>query len=107
MARALYRDADIYLLDDPLSAVDAKVSKHLFDESIKNYLHDKICILATHQIQFLQDATKIIVLDNGEMIQMGTYEELLLSSSIFAQLLENINQHEQKQQTDSLTNQPQ
>ncbi|CAF3943944.1 unnamed protein product [Rotaria sp. Silwood1] len=105
MARALYRDADIYLLDDPLSAVDAKVSKHLFDESIKNYLHDKICILATHQIQFLQDSTKLIVLDNGEMIQMGTYEELLLSSSIFAQLLENINQHEQKQQTDSLSNQ--
>ncbi len=81
MARALYRDADIYLLDDPLSAVDVKVSKHLFDKwikwsvrndkqwylycrSIKSYLKNKICILVTHQIQFLQDATKIIVLDN-------------------------------------------
>ncbi|CAF3324446.1 unnamed protein product, partial [Rotaria sp. Silwood2] len=98
IARALYRDADIYLLDDPLSAVDAKVSKHLFDKSIKNYLRDKIRILVTHQIQFLQDATKIIILDNGEMVQMGTYEELLVSSPLFAQLLEDINQHEQEQE---------
>ncbi|CAF3348753.1 unnamed protein product [Rotaria sp. Silwood2] len=108
IARALYRDADIYLLDDPLSAVDAKVSKHLFDKSIKNYLRDKIRILVTHQIQFLQDATKIIILDNGEMVQMGTYEELLVSSPLFAQLLEDINQHEQEQeqqQSISLLNQ--
>jgi ATP-binding cassette subfamily C (CFTR/MRP) protein 4 len=80
MARALYRDADIYLLDDPLSAVDVRVSKQLFERyvnkrarvllvmcgcrSIKEYLGEKICILVTHQIQFLQDATKIIVLEN-------------------------------------------
>lgn len=64
MARALYRDADIYLMDDPLSAVDVKVSKHLFEKSIKKYLGNKICILATHQIQFLQDAKTIIVLNN-------------------------------------------
>ncbi|CAF3218273.1 unnamed protein product [Rotaria sp. Silwood2] len=105
MARALYRDADIYLLDDPLSAVDAKVSKHLFEKSIKKYLHDKICILVTHQIQFLQDSKKIIVLDNGEMIQIGTYEELLVFSSTFAQLLEDINQHQQEQQSISLSDQ--
>ncbi|CAF4089952.1 unnamed protein product, partial [Rotaria magnacalcarata] len=105
MARALYRNADIYLLDDPLSAVDAKVSKHLFEKSIKNYLRDKICILVTHQIQFLQDATKIIVLDNGEMVQMGTYEELLVSSPSFSQLLEDINQHKQEEPVVSLVNQ--
>ena len=80
MARALYRDADIYLMDDPLSAVDVKVSKHLFEKyaegiemagidflcnrSIKHHLRHKICILATHQIQFLQDAKMIIVLNN-------------------------------------------
>ncbi|CAF1175851.1 unnamed protein product, partial [Adineta ricciae] len=98
MARALYRDADIYLLDDPLSAVDARVSKHLFDKSVKSYLRKKICILVTHQIQFLQDATKIIVLDNGEMVQMGTYTELLSSSASFARLLEDINQHRQEKE---------
>ncbi|CAF1451360.1 unnamed protein product [Adineta steineri] len=98
MARALYRDADIYLLDDPLSAVDVKVSKHLFDKSVKSYLRKKICILVTHQIQFLQDATKIVVLNNGEMVDMGTYEKLLHSSASFAHLLEDINQHNQKQE---------
>ncbi|CAF1179879.1 unnamed protein product, partial [Adineta ricciae] len=98
MARALYRDADIYLLDDPLSAVDARVSKHLFDKSIKSYLRKKICVLVTHQIQFLQDATKIIVLDNGEMVQIGTYTELLSSSASFARLLEDINQHRQEKE---------
>ncbi|CAF0980830.1 unnamed protein product [Rotaria sp. Silwood1] len=99
MARALYRNADIYLLDDPLSAVDVKVSKHLFEKAIKSYLHDKICILVTHQIQFLQDATKIIVLNNGEMVQMGTYNELITSSTSFAHLLEDI--HQQKHEFSS------
>ncbi|CAF3410899.1 unnamed protein product [Rotaria socialis] len=103
LARALYRDADIYLLDDPLSAVDVKVSKHIFDQSIKNYLHDKICILVTHQIQFLQDATKIIVLNQGEMVEMGTYEELISTSTSFARLLEDINQHEHEQEIENET----
>ncbi|CAF2103986.1 unnamed protein product [Rotaria magnacalcarata] len=96
MARALYRNADIYLLDDPLSAVDVKVAKHLFKRSIKSYLADKICILVTHQIQFLQDATKIIVLNNGEMVQYGTFTDLLTSSSSFARLLDDIHQFEQQ-----------
>ncbi|CAF1498167.1 unnamed protein product, partial [Adineta steineri] len=96
MARALYRDADIYLLDDPLSAVDVKVSKQLFERSIKTYLGDKICILVTHQIQFLENATKIVVLENGGMIEMGTYDELLTTSSKFRCLLENINQQEEQ-----------
>ncbi|CAF1585142.1 unnamed protein product, partial [Adineta steineri] len=51
-----------------------------------------------HQIQFLQDATKIVVLSNGEMVDMGTYEELLHSSASFAHLLEDINQHNQKKE---------
>ncbi|CAM4781960.1 unnamed protein product [Rotaria magnacalcarata] len=97
MARALYRDADIYLLDDPLSAVDVKVSKHIFERSIKNFLCDKVCILVTHQIQFLEDATKIIVLENGEMVQTGAYDELRANSSSFNRLLENIHQQKEEQ----------
>ncbi|CAF1632625.1 unnamed protein product [Rotaria magnacalcarata] len=97
MARALYRNTDIYLLDDPLSAVDVQVSKHLFERCIKDYLHEKICILVTHQIQFLKDATKIIVLNNGEMVHRGTYSELLESSSSFSNLLSKINQQEHKE----------
>ncbi|CAF0960595.1 unnamed protein product [Rotaria sordida] len=100
MARALYRNADIYLLDDPLSAVDVKVAKHLFEKSIKGYLREKICILVTHQIQYLQNATKIILLYNGEIASMGTYNDLLASSLLFYHLLDDMHQHEQEQSVD-------
>ncbi|CAF0900141.1 unnamed protein product [Rotaria sordida] len=100
MARALYRNADIYLLDDPLSAVDVKVAKHLFEKSIKGYLREKICILVTHQIQYLQNATKIILLYNGEIASMGTYNDLLTSSLLFYHLLDDMHQHEQEQSVD-------
>lgn len=64
LARAVYRDADAYLLDDPLSAVDAHVAKHLFEECIQKYLGGKTRILVTHQVQFLKGADLIIVMDN-------------------------------------------
>ena len=60
LARAIYKDADIYLLDDPLSAVDAHVGKHLFEECIKRFLEDKVVILVTHQIQYLKEADNIL-----------------------------------------------
>ena len=62
LARCLYVDADIYLMDDPLSAVDAHVGRHLVDEAIKGFLRDKIRILVTHQLQHLKNVDKILVL---------------------------------------------
>ncbi|CAG2115624.1 unnamed protein product, partial [Medioppia subpectinata] len=76
LARALYREADVYLLDDPLSAVDASVAKHIFQKCIVEYLKDKARVLVTHQIQFLRDAHKILVLKEGKCIAFGSYEEL-------------------------------
>lgn len=64
LARAVYRDADIYLLDDPLSAVDIHVSKHLYDECINGYLANKTRILVTHQVHHLKNADEIIILNN-------------------------------------------
>lgn len=61
LARAVYRKADIYMLDDPLSAVDTHVSKHLFQECVKNYLQKRTRILVTHQTHFLKDADYIII----------------------------------------------
>ena len=62
-ARALYIDADIYLLDDSLSAVDAQVGRHLFDRAISSFLNGKIRVLVTHQLQYIKDAVdKILVL---------------------------------------------
>ncbi|KAJ9591421.1 hypothetical protein L9F63_002027, partial [Diploptera punctata] len=78
LARAVYRKADIYLLDDPLSAVDAHVGRHLFEQCMCSFLKDKTRILATHQLQYLHTADNILILDNGRAIGMGTFAELQL-----------------------------
>ncbi len=63
LARALYQKADIYLLDDPLSAVDTKVGRRIFDNCIRTHLEGKLRILVTHQLQYLPKADYIVVLD--------------------------------------------
>lgn len=62
--RAVYRNADTYLLDDPLSAVDSRVGKRLFNECINGLLKHKTRILVTHQLQYLKQADEIIFIDN-------------------------------------------
>jgi len=63
LARAVYRQADIYLLDDPLSAVDPKVSRHLVDECLKGrLLEGSLKVLVTHQVHFLQHADHVLLL---------------------------------------------
>lgn len=91
LARCVYRKADIYLLDDPLSAVDAKVGKHLYEQCIKEFLKDKICILSTHQLQYLTNADKIIILKEGKIEIEGNYEDLRTSGLDFAKLLQEFN----------------
>jgi ATP-binding cassette subfamily C (CFTR/MRP) protein 4 len=76
LARAIYRDADIYLLDDPLAALDVNVAKHVFDECITKYLKHKTVVLITHQVQYLRTVKRIYYLDKGEIVVHGTYEEL-------------------------------
>ena len=76
LARAVYSDADIILLDDPLSAVDAEVANHLFHECIRGSLKGKTVILATHQVHFIPEADKILVLEGGDLIFFGNYNEL-------------------------------
>ncbi|XP_004626306.1 multidrug resistance-associated protein 4 isoform X1 [Octodon degus] len=92
LARAVYQDADIYLLDDPLSAVDAEVGKHLFQLCICQTLHEKITILVTHQLQYLKAASHILILKDGEMVQKGTYTEFLKSGMDFGSLLKKENE---------------
>ncbi|KAF7996675.1 hypothetical protein HCN44_002321 [Aphidius gifuensis] len=77
LARAVYADAPIYLFDDPLSAVDAHVGKHMFEECIEKYLKGKTRILVTHQIQFLRNVDKIIVMEEGQIKAEGSYADLL------------------------------
>nr|CRX78939.1 hypothetical protein ls5930a1_00008 [Leucosporidium scottii] len=77
IARALYYNADVVLLDDPLSAVDAHVGKHLFHEAICGALKDKTRILVTHALHFLPQVDYVICLDHGKITQQGTYAELM------------------------------
>lgn len=76
LARAIYKDADIYLLDDPLSAVDAHVGNRILEDCVKGYIKDKTCLIATHQLQFMHLMDKIIVVHEGKIEFFGTYEEL-------------------------------
>lgn len=76
LARAIYRKADIYLLDDPLSAVDTMVGKHIFEQCIKGFLADKICILVTHQEQFLRASKNVVIMDMGKVDCQGSYADL-------------------------------
>ncbi|KAF8379122.1 hypothetical protein HHK36_028551 [Tetracentron sinense] len=77
IARAVYQDADIYLLDDPFSAVDAHTGTQLFEECLMGILKDKTILYVTHQVEFLTEADLILVMQNGRIAQAGKFEELL------------------------------
>ncbi|XP_050071787.1 ATP-binding cassette sub-family C member 4 [Anopheles maculipalpis] len=92
LARAVYNNASIYLLDDPLSAVDAHVGKHLFDEVIgpRGYLAQKqraTRVLVTHQVHFLKEADWIVIIEGGKIVTQGTYTELANGKVDFGKLL--------------------
>ena len=76
LARAVYSDGDIYLLDDPLSAVDFKVGQHIFNRCIKDLLGDKIVLFASHQQQHMENADEVIVLHKGRVLDKGRFTEL-------------------------------
>ncbi|KAJ1270321.1 hypothetical protein BS78_06G045100 [Paspalum vaginatum] len=87
LARAVYQDCDIYLLDDIFSAVDAHTGSTIFMECLKGILKDKTVLLVTHQVDFLQNVDNIIVMKDGLVIQSGIYRELLESCSDFSDLV--------------------
>nr|CAD7458628.1 unnamed protein product [Timema tahoe] len=95
LARAVYMEADIYLLDDPLSAVDTHVGKHLFEDCISNFLRDKACLLITHQLQYLKQVDHIVILNYGKIEAEGTYYELQATGLNFAKLLEEDHETEE------------
>ncbi|XP_059720647.1 ATP-binding cassette sub-family C member 3 isoform X1 [Haemorhous mexicanus] len=91
LARAVYSSSDIFLLDDPLSAVDSHVAKHIFDKVIgpDGVLKGKTRILVTHGISFLPQVDHIFVLVDGKISEMGSYQELLKQNKAFAEFLRN------------------
>ncbi|XP_076266257.1 multidrug resistance-associated protein 1-like isoform X4 [Rhynchophorus ferrugineus] len=99
LARAVYADADIYFLDDPLSAVDSHVGKHIFEEVLgpKGLLKDKTRVLVTHGVTYLPQTDNILVITNGEVSESGTYQHLMDKKGAFAEFLI---QHMQEQSDD-------
>ncbi|VVC43741.1 Hypothetical protein CINCED_3A019450 [Cinara cedri] len=89
LARAVYKESDIYFLDDPLSAVDSHVGKHIFENVIgpTGLLRKKTRILVTHSVTYLREVDLIVVLKDGQISESGTYKELLDKKGDFADFL--------------------
>ncbi|KAI9162259.1 hypothetical protein LWI28_025524 [Acer negundo] len=87
LARAVYNDADIYLLDDPFSGVDEHTAATLFNDCVMTALGTKTVILVIRQVEFLSEVYKILVLERGKVTQSGSYQELLLAGTAFEQLV--------------------
>ncbi|KAI1299644.1 Multidrug resistance-associated protein 1 [Halotydeus destructor] len=101
LARAVYANCDIYLLDDPLSAVDSHVGKHLFDEVIgpQGLLKDTTRVLVTHQVMLLPHVDEIIVMKDGQISEQGTYNELVERKGPFADFLSEYASLEQEKKS--------
>ncbi|WOL08996.1 ABC transporter C family member 3-like [Canna indica] len=87
IARALYHDADIFLFDDPFSAVDAHTGSHLFKECLLAFLASKTVIYVTHQVEFLPSADLVLFMKDGTIAQVGKYNDILNSSTEFMELV--------------------
>ncbi|KAG2454612.1 hypothetical protein HYH02_000453 [Chlamydomonas schloesseri] len=88
LARAMYQDADIYLLDDPLSAVDVHVGAHIFKHVVRRLVQRGAAVLlVTNAVQYLPSADQILVLDGGRVVVQGTYTQCL-SEPLFSSMLE-------------------
>ncbi|KAM6942731.1 ATP-binding cassette sub-family C member 12 [Xenentodon cancila] len=98
LARAVYSNKDIFLLDDPLSAVDAHVGKHIFEECIKKELRGKSVVLVTHQLQYLEFCDDILLLEDGVVREAGNHLGLMKANGRYAQLISNYQMEQSKKE---------
>ncbi|XP_072850142.2 multidrug resistance-associated protein 1 isoform X1 [Pogona vitticeps] len=103
LARAVYSNADLYLLDDPLSAVDVHVGKHLFEKVIgsSGLLRNKTRILVTNNLMLLPQADLLVMMEDGRITEMGSYKELLSKRVNFAELVLNFGVGKENKETTS------
>ncbi|KAK5996011.1 ABC-type transporter cicA [Cladobotryum mycophilum] len=92
IARAIYFDADIVFMDDPLSAVDAQVGRHIFDNAILGLLKDKCRIIATHQLWILGRCDRIIWMEGGRINAVDTFDNLMRDDTGFQKLMQTTTQ---------------
>ncbi|KAF5442210.1 hypothetical protein F2P56_034895 [Juglans regia] len=103
LARALYQNADIYLLDDPFSAVDAQTASSLFNEYVMEALSRKTVLLVTHQVDFLPAFHSVLLMSDGEVLKTAPYHDLLASSQEFQEL---VNAHKETAGSNRLADVP-
>ncbi|CAJ1877943.1 unnamed protein product [Sphenostylis stenocarpa] len=87
LARAVYQDCDVYLLDDVFSAVDAHTGSEIFKECVRGALKGKTTLLVTHQVDFLHNVDQIFVMRDGMITQSGKYDNLVESGMDFKALV--------------------
>ncbi|XP_022527761.2 ATP-binding cassette sub-family C member 5 [Astyanax mexicanus] len=92
LARALYSDRPILLLDDPLSAVDAQVGAHLFHNAIRRAAGGKTVIFVTHQLQYLSECDKVVLMKDGQIAEHGTHAHLMSKGRDYATLFTSVQQ---------------
>uniref|UniRef100_M4B260 Uncharacterized protein n=1 Tax=Hyaloperonospora arabidopsidis (strain Emoy2) TaxID=559515 RepID=M4B260_HYAAE len=102
VARAVYQDADIYLLDDILSAVDSHVGADIFHECIKKTLKDKLVVLVTHSLRFLNQCDNITVIANGRIAEHGSYKKLISRKKLLAQMVVHYAESEKEEDSEHL-----
>ncbi|XP_027141851.1 multidrug resistance-associated protein 9 isoform X1 [Larimichthys crocea] len=87
LARAIYSNKDLYLLDDPLSAVDTHTGKHIFEKCIKKELHGKTVILVTNQVQYMEFCDEVLVMNDGTIMEAGSHLDLMRVEGVYAELV--------------------
>ncbi|KAM9740976.1 ATP-binding cassette sub-family C member 5 isoform 1-T2 [Menidia menidia] len=92
LARALYSDRPILLLDDPLSAVDACVGSHIFNKAIRGAARGKTVLFVTHQLQYLPDCDDVILMKDGQIAEHGTHAQLMGKERDYASLFNSMQQ---------------
>ena len=97
IARAIYHNSDLVLMDDPLSAVDAHVGRHIFDKAICGLLKGKCRVLATHQLHVLSRCDRIVVLEDGGIRTVDTFENLMANDDLFRHLMATTAQEEEEE----------
>ncbi|KAF5944081.1 hypothetical protein HYC85_018158 [Camellia sinensis] len=95
MARAVYSNSDVYIFDDPLSALDAHVGRQVFEKCIKEELRGKTRVLVTNQLHFLSQVDRIILVHEGMVKEEGTFEYLSNNGVLFQKLMENAGKMEE------------
>jgi ATP-binding cassette, subfamily C (CFTR/MRP), member 1 len=100
IARAIYFDADLILMDDPLSAVDAHVGRHIFDNAIMGLMKNKSRILATHQLWVLSRCDRIIWMEEGRIQAIDTFDNLMNDHPGFQLLTETTAVEEKHEKED-------